>query len=148
LQINTIRFGAIDIDENKIVIAPEGIIGFPDIKRYVILDMGEDIHFKLFQAVDEYTLGFVIIDPLLFKPDYKVKIRMEDLHSLNTDNINEIVTMVIVTIPDDPYRMTANLRGPLLINLKSRLAKQQILIEDTYTTRHLIISRPELIQMA
>ena len=88
MKIHTIRFGTIDIDENKIVIVPEGIIGFPDIKRYAILDMGEDIHFKLFQAVDEYTLGFVIIDPLLFKPDYKVKIRMEDLHSLNTDNIN------------------------------------------------------------
>src|SRR3989338_665918 len=146
MQINTLRFGTIEIDKSEIIIVPEGIIGFPDIKRYVILDMGKDIPFKLFQAVDEPTVGFVIIDPILFKPDYKVKIRKEDLYSLSAENLNEIVTAVIVTIPEDPYKMTANLRGPLLINLKSRLARQLVLADDTHNTRHEIISSFSLSQ--
>ncbi|MBI3599692.1 MAG: flagellar assembly protein FliW [Nitrospinae bacterium] len=146
MQINTLRFGNIEIDKNDIITVPEGIIGFPDIKRYVILDMGEDTPFKLFQAVDEPTVGFIIINPVLFKHDYMVKVRKEDLYSLSAENINEIVTMVIVTIPEDPYKMTANLRGPLLINLKSKLAKQHVLTDDTYTTRHEIISHTESAQ--
>lgn len=148
MQINTLRFGTIEIDKSEIIIVPEGIIGFPDIKRYVILDMGKDTPFKLFQAVDEPTVGFVIIDPILFKPDYKVKIRKEDLYSLSAENLNEIVTAVIVTIPEDLYKMTANLRGPLLINLKSRLARQLVLADDTHNTRHLIISHADSVQVA
>jgi flagellar assembly factor FliW len=140
MQINTLRFGNIEINKDDIITVPEGIIGFPDIKRYIILNMGGDTPFKLFQAVDEPTVGFIIIDPVLFKPDYTVKVRKEDLYSLSAENINEIVTMVIVTIPEDPYKMTANLRGPLLINLKSKLARQHVLTDDTYTTRHKIIS--------
>lgn len=148
MKINTLRFGIVDIDKSEIIIVPEGIIGFPDIKRYVILDMGKDTPFKLFQAVDEPTVGFVIIDPILFKPDYKVKIRKEDLYSLSAENLNEIVTAVIVTIPEDLYKMTANLRGPLLINLKSRLARQLVLSDDTYNTRQLIISHADSVQVA
>ncbi len=147
MQINTLRFGNIEIDKDEIITVPEGIIGFPDIRRYVILNMGEDTPFKLFQAVDEPTLGFIIIDPLFFKPDYKVKIRKEDLYGLSAENISEIVTSVIITIPEDPYKMTANLRGPLLMNLKSRLAKQLVLTDDTYTPRYLIIPRTESAQM-
>lgn len=148
MKINTLRFGTIEIDKSEIITVPEGIIGFPDIKRYVILDMGKDTPFKLFQAVDEPTVGFIIIDPILFKPDYKVKIRKEDIYSLSAENLNEIVTAVIVTIPEDLYKMTANLRGPLLINLKRRLARQLVLSDDTYNTRHLIISRADSVQMA
>ncbi len=140
MQINTLRFGTIEINKDDIITVPEGVIGFPDIKRYVILDMAEDTPFKLFQAVDEPSVGFIIIDPVLFKPDYTVQVRKEDLYSLSAENINEIATMVIVTIPEDPSNMTANLRGPLLINLKSKLAKQHVLTDDTYTTRHRIIS--------
>ncbi len=148
MQINTLRFGIVDIDKSEIIIVPEGIIGFPDIKRYVILDMGKDTPFKLFQAVDEPTVGFVIIDPVLFKPDYTVRVRKEDLYSLSAENLNEIVTAVIVTIPEDLYKMTANLRGPLLINLKSRLARQLVLSDDTYNVRHEIISYTESVKMA
>ncbi len=110
--------------------------------------MGKDTPFKLFQAVDEPTVGFVIIDPVLFKPDYTVKVRKEDLYSLSAENLNEIVTAVIVTIPEDLYKMTANLRGPLLINLKSRLARQLVLSDDTYNTRQLIISHADSVQVA
>lgn len=147
MQINTLRFGKLEINKDDIITVPEGIIGFPDIKRYVIMNMGEDTPFKLFQAVDEPSVGFIIIDPVLFKPDYTVKVRKEDLYSLSAENINEIVTMVIVTIPEDPYKMTANLIGPLLINLRSKLAKQHVLTDDTYTTRHEIISHTEALQM-
>src|SRR3989338_7785047 len=105
MKINTLRFGTIEIDKSEIIIVPEGIIGFPDIKRYVILDMGKDTPFKLFQAVDEPNLGFIIVDPLIFKSDYNVKIRKEDLYSIRAEDIKEIITAVIVTIPEDPHKM-------------------------------------------
>ena len=47
MKINTLRFGTIEIDKSEIIIVPEGIIGVPDIKRYVILDMGKDITLPL-----------------------------------------------------------------------------------------------------
>jgi flagellar assembly factor FliW len=147
MQINTLRFGNIEINKDDIITVPEGILGFHGMKRYVILDMAEDTPFKLFQAVDEPNLGFIIIDPGLFKPDYKINIRKEDLYSLCAEDLNEIITFVIITIPEDAYKITANLRGPLLINLKSRLAKQLVLTDDAYSTRHLIVPETDSSQI-
>ena len=50
--------------------------------------------------------------------------------------MEEMATAVILTIPsDDPARITANLRGPLLMNPRTKLCKQLVLSEE-FPTRH------------
>jgi flagellar assembly factor FliW len=133
--IHTTRFGAIDCPKDKILKIPSGIIGFPASTRYLILDHDRDVPFKWMQSLDQAELAFVIMDPVWFKPDYRVTIAVDEIGELGGVHEGDLVMFVILTIPsDDPSCMTANLRGPVVVNAATWTAKQLILQEE-YPTR-------------
>ena len=137
--LNTSGFGEIEIDEEKIIRFVHGIPGFPDAKRYIILDHpnGPDVPFKCLHAVDDTDLAFVITDPVLFNGDYNPDIDEQDLKELDVTSPDDRGLIVIVTIPhDEPEKMTANLQWPILINLGTREAKQILLVNDDYPIRY------------
>jgi flagellar assembly factor FliW len=139
LKVQTSRFGEIDVDEGDIISLPEGLIGFPELVRYVLLDHDSDSPFKWLQSVDEGSMAFVVISPLTFRPDYTVEVTEEEISTLHLDNAEDAVISVIVTIPMDPKKMSANLKAPLVFNLKNRLGKQVIVKDAQYQTKHFIM---------
>jgi len=143
VEINTIKFGKINIGKDRIITFPEDIIGFPQIKRYVFLELDENSPFTWLQAVDEPSLCFLVIDPALFKPDYQVPISKENMYSLQAEEIEELITRVIVTVPENPHFMTANIKGPIVINLMSRLAKQLVLADEMFSAKYRIFQSDE-----
>lgn len=138
MKIKTARYGEVEIDPARIITVNEGIIGFPQYRRYVFLPFADDTPFELFQALDEPELAFVVMDPFMFKPDYQFDLSDDDLADLQVLSKDEIRIRVIVTIPADPRDMTANLQGPLIINEPRLLAKQIILHDTEYTTKHAV----------
>lgn len=140
-KINTTRFGEIAIATNDIITIPKGIIGFGDLKRYVMLDFHEKIKtaLKWFQALDRPELAFILIDPYTFLPDYKVNTTDEELQIVKAKTPDIIKVMSIVTVPKNPNKMTANLLGPILINPKNSLAIQVVLSDSKYKTSHYIL---------
>ena len=99
-----------------------------------MLDHDTDAPFKWLQCVEEPQLAFVILDPALFKPDYQVTITTDALIEIQKQESDEISIVTILTIPsDDPTAVTANLRGPLVMNHRTRLCKQLVLPEDLPT---------------
>lgn len=138
MKIKTARYGEIDIDPANIITVNDGVIGFPQLRRYIFLPFVEGTPFELFQAVDEPELAFVVMDPFSFKPDYQFDLSDADLAELQVATKEEIRIRVVVTIPADPREMTANLQGPLIINEARLLAKQIILHDTDYTTKHAI----------
>lgn len=140
IKVNTKPFGEIEINELQIIDFPEGILGFDFIKKFIILDAeDEGSPFKWMQAFEEKDLAFVIIRPLDFMEEYELVISQNDLDTLKSDNIDELLTFAIVTIPENPRNMTANLQGPVIINPVKRLGKQAISLSDRYTVRHNIL---------
>lgn len=140
MRLEGTRFGDIAIDGEKIITIQEGLLGFPDSRRYVILDHSEDSPFKLFQSVDEPELTFIIIDPMLFKADYRVQVACKKIPMLEPFEPDDLLIMSIVTIQEGSKEITANLQGPLVINTRNRFAKQVVLVDTEYTTRHSIKS--------
>lgn len=142
MKIPTTRFGTLEIQEAQIIYVPLGIIGFPDFNRYVLLEHKKGSSFLWLQAVDNEALAFVLIDPRLFKPDYQFQISLEDKEILElTNGANEVQTLAIVNITQrgqegKPTEITANLLGPIVINLEKRLAKQLVLDEQIYSHRY------------
>jgi flagellar assembly factor FliW len=142
LQIATTRFGALEIQEEQIIHMPSGIIGFPDQRKYVLLEQKKGSPFLWLQSVDNGALAFVLINPLLFKPDYKVEMGREDAEDLGLKNGgNGAQIMAIVNILNrgedgKPTAITANLLGPIVINPQKRLAKQIVLYDGKYSHRH------------
>ncbi len=139
MKIKTTRFGEIEIPDKDLITMPQGIIGFQELKRYVILDHEKDSPFKWLQSIDDGSIAFVLINPLTFKPDYEVEVSESEIKELELESEEDAVISVIVTIPSNPKNMTANLKGPLIFNLKNRRGKQIVLMDQKYTTRHNIM---------
>ena len=137
------RFGAFDISHENVLTFPSGILGFPESRRYVLLDHDTSAPFKWLQSLDEPALAFVIIDPDLFlADDYRIEVSGDAMAEVQTIPADDLSMAVILTIPsNDPGGITANLRGPLLMNLRTKLCKQLVLSED-FPTRHPLFPAP------
>ncbi|MBH0193247.1 MAG: flagellar assembly protein FliW [Nitrospira sp.] len=136
IQCRSSRFGALDIDDDSVLTFPSGLLGFPESRRYVMLDHDTEAPFKWLQSLDDPAVAFVIIDPDLLLTDYHIGVSGDVMAELQGSEEDELSMAVILTIPsEDPGRMTANLRGPLLMNQRTKLCKQLVL-SDEFPTRH------------
>ncbi len=146
MKFSSTRFGTLEVSDDSILTFPSGILGFPDWTRYVILDHDTDAPFKWLHCVEESGLAFVILDPALFDANYRVEIQDDVLAEVKGVAAGALTLAVILTIPsEDPGRITANLRGPLLMNPATKLCKQMVL-SDEYPTRYPIFSMPSVRQ--
>ncbi len=136
MKVKTTRFGEVDVADDAVWNFPEGILGFAAVRMYFILNNPKGGPFQWLQAVDPPALAFVVCDPALLRPDYRVTVRKEDLASIELEKAEDGFVMVIVTVPKNPMEMTANLQGPIVFNPKRRLAKQIVLNDAAWPTRH------------
>jgi len=133
------RLGDVEIADEKVITFPNGILGFEEMKQFVLLTPNPSVPFHWLQSVENPSLAFVVINPLVFHPEYKMSIPEAQLRIVQNNTDTEIAVLVIVTIPEDPEKMTANMAGPLLINARSRRGIQVVLGDETYQVDHLII---------
>ena len=136
MKIKTSRFGDVTVDDSAAISFPDGLLGFPDARSFVIFDGPEGTPFKWLQSADKPELAFVICDPLLFAADYRVSVPAAELVDLCIDRLEDAVVCVILSIPADPWRMTANLLGPLVFNASRRIGKQVVLSGTDCSTKH------------
>ncbi len=132
--IETSRFGTLEVNEDRLITFEQGVLGFPNEHQYALIQTGEGSAFYWLQAVDRPALAFVICDPRLFVPDYRAPIRSEDLAQLGLDDPAEATVFIIVNKVDG--LLTGNLQGPVVVNTQTRAARQLVLSERRYSTRH------------
>ncbi|MBN1849913.1 MAG: flagellar assembly protein FliW [Deltaproteobacteria bacterium] len=140
--IQTDRFGEIEVDEKLTIHFPDGLLGFPDHKDFVILEHKPQSPFCWLQSTDSPELAFVMTNPLLFKVDYIDGLSFDERVQLVNDNGTKNVIFSIVTIPPGhAENSTVNLLGPLSIDTLTRTGRQVILANSGYSHRHpLVIS--------
>ena len=139
MKIQTTRFGEIDIDESKIIIFTEPILGFPDSKKFVLLDNANSL-FKWLQSTEKKELAFVMIDPLQIMENYEVSVTTDDIKELNLSSIDKAVVLCIVNIANECASVTANLVGPVILNPEKMLARQIVLLNSPYSLKHNILA--------
>lgn len=135
MKIETTRFGTISIKKEKIIDMPFGMLGFPDKKKFIILQHRENSPFFWYQSADDPTIAFVITSPFLFKPDYKVDIEdaLKEMSWNGDGKTDHLETYIVVNIPKGlPEKMTGNFIGPILINNKVRQAVQIVISNSPY----------------
>lgn len=135
MKFETARFGEIEFPEEDLIFFPEGIPGFPNEKRYLLLeDEVEDSPFRWLQSVDSPSLGFIVLDATLLDSNYSYEIDRDSARVLETDNTTECAVISIVNIPHGhPEETTVNLKAPLVINIEKRLGIQIIQCAQTYS---------------
>ncbi len=134
MRVNTRLFGEIDIEDEKIIVLDQGIIGFPDLKKFTLIydEEKEDSERSImwFQSMDEPQFAMPVIQPSVIVEDYNPTVNDELLSPLG--DLNPLNTYVLVTIkvPSDPKEMTVNLKAPIIINSTTKKAGQLIVEDD------------------
>ena len=141
MKVETSRFGTLDISEKEIVRFPEGLYGFEKETEFTLLPFNPNVESPMewMQSLKSAHLAFVVTDPYLYQPDYKLKLSEEDKKRVELEEGDMYLTRAIVTIPENYSEMTANLIAPLVINKDKGVAKQFVLTNMDYDTRHYLL---------
>ncbi len=133
MKINTVRFGEIDIEQERIFKFALPIIGFNELREYVILDLNKDNFFKWLQSVEDPALAFPVVSVFSLGVDYSIDIPDNAVEALKIKNVESLLVMNIASIPqDNPQGTTINLLAPIIFNLDEQLAGQVILSGSGY----------------
>lgn len=137
MKLTTRIFGEVEVDDSKIIIFPNGIIGFPDLQRFTLMydeEQGSNT-IKWLQSIDEPNFAMPVMDPLVVCPDYKPMVDKEEVSTIGELDESEMLVLVTVTVPHDLKQMTVNLKGPFIINTKDMKASQTIIDNDEYPVK-------------
>ena len=142
MKYETARFGSVEIQDKDILLFPGALYGFDQEKEFVILPLDPKLESPMewLQSLRSRELAFIVTDPFLFVPEYKMVLSDSEMDQLKLESMESVAVRVIVTIPKVHSEMTANLVAPLVINQKNRLAKQVVLTSAEYDTKHSLIS--------
>ena len=139
MKVTTVRFGELEITEDQIYTLAAPIPGFPATKSFFFIQKENIAPFQWMQSIEEGELTFVVVEPHHFFHEYYPAIGAMELKELGIGRVEEAVLMAIVVLPEDMTKMTANLRGPLVINGAARKMKQVFMESDRWGVRESIV---------
>ena len=147
MRVVTKPYGEINVDERQKIYFPFGILGFENLKYYVLLDAVQQPFYWL-QSMDVVEIAFVLINPRIFRPDYSLEVNREELEEIGITSDEDILDLTIVTIPENPTDMTANLQGPIIINRNAKIGRQSISTNTKWEVRHPILKELSPVRQA
>lgn len=122
----------------------KGLPGFEDLKDFNLQEHNEV--FSLLSAADQPEVIFITVNPFDFVPDYEFELSSEVIEALEIQEREQVGVRCIVTWHSDRKKITVNLLAPVIFNNGKQLAKQIVLQNTSYTTKHplwLDLSIPE-----
>lgn len=136
MQLETTRFGSIEIDTESVITFTQPIIGFQEFRRFVVMPGPEGGCLTWLQSTDSGELAFLMMDPTAILPDYTIELRTAELAELAVSSPAELESYTLVSAAHDRNEARTNLKAPILINRRDRLAKQTILEKSNYSIRY------------
>jgi len=118
----------------------DGLIGYPALKTYRLFEPKDGYPLKFLQSVEREDISFTCIDVGAIKPDYVVPLNDADAQELAIQAPADALILALVMIPEDPTRMTANLAGPVVVNVKTLKARQIVLNIDQFPLAYPVFS--------
>ena len=136
MKISTSYHGDIEIDNQQTLTFNQGIPVFLEETEFVILPLPEAEAFQVLQSIQTKELAFIITDPFQFFLDYDFQLEPQEIEKLQLQQAEDAAVYVLLTMSDSVEKITANLQAPVIINTKQQLAKQVILMNTAYETKH------------
>ena len=135
MQIETVRFGMVEIDDSKLITFREGIPGLDEYNKYALLQFPESYPIIWLQSTESGGICLPVMDTFAVLADYVFEVSDEDVAELELKSPEELHVVNVVVIPDDIKGMTANLAAPIIINTTTGKAKQIMLTGSEYNVR-------------
>jgi flagellar assembly factor FliW len=134
-SIPTDLFGVLDVRAESIVTFRDGLPGFPDDHDWILVD-GVKRGSAWLQSAQNPALAFLLVDPFPLFPGYSVELSPAELQRVGATDQSALMVLAIVTLPPTREQpATANLQGPVVVNVEGRTAAQIVLNESPWTVR-------------
>lgn len=138
MQLETSRFGTVEVQEDRLWHFAKGIPGFERYRSYAHIEE-EGNPFSFLQCIEDADLAFIITNPFHFCPTYEFTLSDSTTQQLNIKSGNQVAVYSIVTIRRGQTQPTMNLMAPLIMNVDTLQAQQIILNDTEYCTNHKIV---------
>jgi flagellar assembly factor FliW len=138
MSLETTRFGAIDFTPEQVITLTQPIIGFPEYRRFIVLPGPPDSGLYWLQSTESGSLAFLMMNPRLVVPEYKITLSAHELTELAAHSSDELEVYTLLVVPADKTQVRTNLRAPVLLNRKLRLGKQTILEKSDYPIQYFL----------
>lgn len=136
-KVNTLRFGEVEVAEDKVVHFADGIPAFEDEHEFVIVPYDEESPYVFLQSLTTPDLAFLMTVPFIFFPEYEFELDDENQNKLELTNQEDMLIYTLLTINGGKVKdMTANLMAPVVVNTANMQARQVVLDRSSYTTKH------------
>ena len=129
MKIFTQQFGELTVKPEHVFEFEEGLLGFEDLRQFVLISEEETLPFRWLVSLENPDIGFPLLSPwhidLRYNPGKE--------HDMSRE-----VIMVVITLEDEKGLMTANMKAPLILDVKSQSGRQVILPSDKYSPSYVI----------
>ncbi len=136
-KVNTLRFGEIEVEEEKVVHFEDGIPAFEDEHEFLIIPYDDESPYVFLQSLATPDLAFLMTMPFVFFPEYEFELDDDSQNKLGIKSQEDMLIYTLLTIPGGKVAdMTANLMAPVVLNQNTMQARQVVLDKSRYTTKH------------
>ncbi len=144
MKINFPFLGEQEIEPESVISFPGGLPGFPECKRFKLFhEEGKPTIYWL-QSLDDTDVSFSVTLPELFSFVYELDLNDSEVSLLKLDDAADAVVLLMLYKPvesgeiggyaNEDATIHANLKAPLVINLKSRIGLQKTVANITQAT--------------
>ena len=139
MEINAKYFGQVSYDKNEAIHIINGLIRFEAYTEYLPIPFHEDSDSLIsLQSLEDETLSFILMNPFGILADYSPSLSDEELKELDAEASEDLSYYVVCVMRDSVAESTVNLKAPLVVNARTRQARQIILDQSEYTFRHVL----------
>ena len=114
------------------ILFEKGIPGFEDYKYFNVNIIKDNEKFYSIVSKEDDNIGFISISPFDIKKDYEIDLDDEFVKELDIKDEKDVLVLCLITLGKTLKDSTANLKAPIIINIKNNRGKQLILQDDKY----------------
>jgi len=131
--------GEIKYEEKNTIMFNKGILGFDELKKFILVDLEEYKPFKLLHSIEDDEVGLIVTSPYDFFEDYEIKLNEKTINNLEIKSPEEVMIITTVTLNSDVKKITTNLQGPIIINSSNKLGEQLIIDNSKFKVKEPLV---------
>jgi flagellar assembly factor FliW len=141
MKIHTATLGVVEAAPDSFLTLPDGLIGFEEHKEFALLELSDYEPFRWLQSFSDPGLAFPVLDPAGFVTSYDPQLSEPDRLALGLETGEKPAIYVIASVEDSGSIVTINLRAPLVVHPRRRVARQVVLADSRWEIQHPILER-------
>lgn len=136
MKLKTRYHGTIEYDEKEVIKFEKGLPGFEELKKFIIFPVEEDSPFNILHSIEDDEVGFTVVSPFYVDSGYEFNVDDDKIKGLKIKGYDDLLILCTLTLNSDIKKITANMKAPIIINIKEKLGEQIVLDSEKYLIKY------------